>query len=208
MLLALAQPCATVDQPAVLVTTGFLYYYYTDGAAIGLENMPLAPVALIHTLAAFALIAFMFAHIYLTTTGRTPLSNLKAMVHGWEDIVSKVAGVARSLPAGEREGLAILAPDYGIAGAIDFFGPEQGLPPASSGHNNYWWWGPSGGDDAMIVIGGSRERLENRCGEVHRALESLDCGLCMPYEDRRPVWICRDMKAPLSELWPRLRHYD
>lgn len=70
----------------VLVTSGFLYYYYNSWDAIGLGGMPLAPVALIHTFAAFALIAFMFAHMYLTTTGRTPLSNLKAMVHGWEDV--------------------------------------------------------------------------------------------------------------------------
>jgi thiosulfate reductase cytochrome b subunit len=70
----------------VLVTSGFLYYYYNEWSVIGIERWPLGPVALIHTLAAFALIAFMFAHIYLTTTGHAPLSNLRAMITGWEEL--------------------------------------------------------------------------------------------------------------------------
>ena len=70
----------------VLVTSGFLYYYYNDWHIVGIESWSLAPVALTHTVAAFAMIAFMFAHIYLTTTGTTPLSNLKAMVTGWEEV--------------------------------------------------------------------------------------------------------------------------
>jgi len=70
----------------VLVTTGLLYYFYNDWEALGIESWPLAPIALIHTFAAFAMIAFMFAHIYLSTTGHTPLSNFKAMITGWEDL--------------------------------------------------------------------------------------------------------------------------
>lgn len=70
----------------VLVTSGFLYYYYNGWDAIGIEGWSLAPVALIHTIAAFAMIAFMFAHMYLTTTGTTPLSNIKAMITGWEEV--------------------------------------------------------------------------------------------------------------------------
>lgn len=75
----------------VLVTSGFLYYYYNDWAAVGLGGWRLEPVALIHTLAAYLLIAFMFAHIYLTTTGHTPLSNIKAMITGWEEIEEEPA---------------------------------------------------------------------------------------------------------------------
>ncbi len=70
----------------IQVTTGFLYYYYNDWNVIGLEKLGLEPIALIHTIGAFAFIGGMIAHIYLTTTGHTPLSNLKAMVTGWEDL--------------------------------------------------------------------------------------------------------------------------
>lgn len=70
----------------VLVTSGMLYLFYNDWALIGLGDMRLGAIAIIHTLAAFALIAFMFAHIYLTTTGHTMTSNMKAMVTGWEEL--------------------------------------------------------------------------------------------------------------------------
>ena len=70
----------------VTVITGFLYYYYNEWPSLGLGSWSLKPVALIHTLAAFGLVAFMIGHVYLTTTGHTIFSNLKAMITGWEEI--------------------------------------------------------------------------------------------------------------------------
>ena len=37
---------------------------------------------------------------------------------------------------------AVLAPNYGDAGALDLLGRGRGLPRAISGHNNYWLWAP------------------------------------------------------------------
>lgn len=63
--------------------TGFIYmfYIYPDNPVhdIGLEI-----VAKVHTLGAFALLAFVIAHVYLTTIGDTPLTSIKAMITGWE----------------------------------------------------------------------------------------------------------------------------
>jgi thiosulfate reductase cytochrome b subunit len=72
----------------VLVTSGFLYFFYNDIATGGLfaNNAMLGTIVAVHTFAAYLLIAFMFGHIYLTTTGHTPTSNIKAMVTGWEEI--------------------------------------------------------------------------------------------------------------------------
>ncbi len=70
----------------VQVTTGFAYYTFNDWREIGLGNLALEPVALVHTFGAFFLMAFMFFHIYLTTTGHSPLSNIKAMITGWEEV--------------------------------------------------------------------------------------------------------------------------
>ncbi len=70
----------------VQVTTGFVYYFFNDWREFGLGGLSLTPVALIHTFGAFFLMAFMFLHIYLTTTGHTPLSNIKAMITGWEEV--------------------------------------------------------------------------------------------------------------------------
>jgi thiosulfate reductase cytochrome b subunit len=43
-------------------------------------------IALLHTLGAFLLIAFLVVHLYLITTGHTVTSNLKAMITGWEEL--------------------------------------------------------------------------------------------------------------------------
>ncbi|TWT84735.1 Quinone-reactive Ni/Fe-hydrogenase B-type cytochrome subunit [Planctomycetes bacterium CA13] len=43
-------------------------------------------VAAVHTLGAWAFVTFTIMHIYLTTTGRTPLSNLIAMITGFETL--------------------------------------------------------------------------------------------------------------------------
>lgn len=69
-----------------LVLTGMLYESYNHWDEIGITGLSLGPVAIVHTLLGFLMIAFMFGHIYLTTTGHTPLSNLKAMVTGWEEL--------------------------------------------------------------------------------------------------------------------------
>ncbi len=64
----------------VQITTGLIYLYYND------LDISLATVAILHTIGAFVFIAFVIVHIYLTTTGHTPSSNIKAMISGWEDL--------------------------------------------------------------------------------------------------------------------------
>lgn len=64
--------------------TGLGYFYYGDLAARGYLPDGIGTIALIHTAGAFALLAFLIAHIYLTTTGETLTANVKAMITGWE----------------------------------------------------------------------------------------------------------------------------
>jgi thiosulfate reductase cytochrome b subunit len=74
--------------PIVVVSGMFyIFYRYPQGDRImGLNIESLETVAIIHTAGAFLLIAFVVVHIYLTTTGHTPLANLKAMMTGYEEI--------------------------------------------------------------------------------------------------------------------------
>lgn len=69
----------------VQVISGFLYLYFNYPFG-GIELESLQWVAYFHTLGAFGLIAFVIAHIYLTTTGHKPMSAMKAMVTGWEEM--------------------------------------------------------------------------------------------------------------------------
>jgi hypothetical protein len=119
-----------------------------------------------------------------------------------------VVGVYRSLPPEDRAAAWVLAPDYGVAGAVDLFGRRAGLPPALSGHNSYWLWGPRGYDGrVLIVIGGDEEELRQLFARVDRAA-TLDCGLCMPYENGRLVWVARGLRIGAEGAWEVVKHYD
>jgi hypothetical protein len=131
-----------------------------------------------------------------------------ADMKGWEEMVGVVARIYRSLPAEEQAKVGIFTSNYGEAGAIDLLGRPYGLPRALSGHNNYWLWGPRGySGELMIMLTPSRARLEERFESVQQ-VGTIECGHCMPYENHRPVFLCRRSRVPLPELWPRLKHYD
>lgn len=71
-----------------LVGSGLLYLFYrypSRQGLIALNMEGLRSVALAHTLGAFLVLAFLIAHVYLITTGRTLSSNLKAMITGYEE---------------------------------------------------------------------------------------------------------------------------
>ncbi|MDD8016937.1 MAG: cytochrome b/b6 domain-containing protein [Bacteroidota bacterium] len=73
----------------VMVASGLLYmfYRYPQKQGIGSLNIDsLEKIAVVHTVGAFFLAAFVIAHIYLITTGRTVTSNLKAMITGFEEL--------------------------------------------------------------------------------------------------------------------------
>lgn len=65
----------------------YMFYRYPQRFEVtGLNVESLRSIALVHTLGAFALVAFFIAHLYLITTGTTPTSNLKAMITGYEEL--------------------------------------------------------------------------------------------------------------------------
>lgn len=73
----------------VQIITGFLYLFYkypSGGEIQSVDVVNLKLIAIIHTIGAFSLIAFVIAHVYLTTTGKKPLTAIKAMITGWEDL--------------------------------------------------------------------------------------------------------------------------
>ncbi|MBN2892669.1 MAG: cytochrome b/b6 domain-containing protein [Bacteroidales bacterium] len=78
----------------LMVLTGMVYMKYNyihDTLNIHFE---LRYLAYVHTAIAFFLVGFVIIHIYLTTTGYKPLSAIKAMVTGWEEMSNEEATVA------------------------------------------------------------------------------------------------------------------
>ena len=147
-----------------------------------------------------------------------------ALRFGWPELAQAVAAARDSLPSEEREHISVLAPSFGEAAAIDFFGPALGLPPAIGTHNQYGLWGPEAAGGALLLViadernpriahqdvplgfrrGDTPRELASLCTAVER-LASVECRFCPPYMARKAVFACRDLRHSLAEIWSELR---
>ena len=136
------------------------------------------------------------------------LPQFYADMFGWEEKAAAVARVFHSLAPDEQAHCAIFADNYGRCGAIDFFGPRNGLPKSIGNHNSYWIWGPRRyTGETMILLGGNPED-DRRYFEEVQATDSVSCTYCMPYENHLTITVCRKPREPMREIWPRIRHYE
>jgi Dolichyl-phosphate-mannose-protein mannosyltransferase len=127
---------------------------------------------------------------------------------GWPEMVATVARVYHSLPEDDQRKTAILAENYGEAGAIDFFGPQYGLPRAICPHQNYFLWGPRQYTGEIMILVGSAHIEEARqfFASVEPAAQ-LDNPYAIPHENR-PVLLAHGLRVNLQQLWPKLKKWD
>jgi hypothetical protein len=132
---------------------------------------------------------------------------LTAGAHIAPAVLPEVAGFYNSLPPDERRNTAILAGNYGEAGAIDMFGPKYGLPTALSGHQNHYYWGTLGftGDNLITIQYGPRY-----LGEICNSVEKIGdhyhpWGMA---EENHAIYFCRGLKKPLAEIWEDQKHWN
>ena len=127
---------------------------------------------------------------------------------GWREIVSETALAWNRIPLEQRGDCGIFAQDYGQAGAIDFFGPRYGLPPALSGHQTYFLWGPRGySGNCLIVVGDRKQKLEQLFEHVEFVGTSPDNAYAL--EREIPVFICTGAKfGSLAQFWPKLKKWS
>jgi hypothetical protein len=122
-------------------------------------------------------------------------------------MAATVARVYDALPKDVRAHTAIFGQNYGQAGAIDFFGPQYGLPPAISGHQNYFLWGPHDyTGDSLIVLDDKLETLQKICTHVNKVAHFTH-PYSMPHQ-HFDIFYCQGLKPPLKALWPRLKDWD
>jgi hypothetical protein len=137
--------------------------------------------------------------------GRLP--QMYADMFGWENQAATVAKVYNGLTPEEKARTLIFCNNYGQAGAIDFFGPKYGLPNASSGHNSYWFWGPTNPHaDIVITVGEKKEDVEKSFNDV-RLAATIVSPYARSFETDIPVYIGRNPKMSLKEIWPRTKGF-
>ncbi|WP_326949972.1 glycosyltransferase family 39 protein [Amycolatopsis sp. NBC_01307] len=128
---------------------------------------------------------------------------------GWPEFADTVATAWAQVP--DKDTAVILTDNYGEAGALEYYGPERGLPQPYSPHMSYADWGPP--PDRLVgpvlVIGrierGSpASRLITGCHAVatHHNAEGVDND-----EDGVTISLCDTLTRPWSAAWPQLRRF-
>jgi hypothetical protein len=127
---------------------------------------------------------------------------------GWPRYAAQVAAVYRSVPAADRAATALIAGNYGEAGALDRYRAANGLPKVYSGHNELYHRGAPPADATMALLVGVGEPAELSAGFRDCTVAArLDNGTGMDNEEQgTPVVICRGLLAPWPTLWPKLHH--
>jgi hypothetical protein len=136
-----------------------------------------------------------------------PLPQLFADRYGWRQIAEEVARIYHALPEEDRAVASIFGSGYGTAGAVDRYRGEYELPRAISGHLSYFLWGPGGATgEIMIILGEGRAGLE----EIFESVEvvgRVHHPYSMPY-NHADIHLCRGLRVPMDELWPRTKNYS
>src|SRR4029077_19114602 len=96
-----------------------------------------------------------FFDVQAVKVENVPLNSLPQLfgdMFGWPEQVQAVSRAYNSLSPEEKSHAAILAYNYGEAGAIDYLGKHYGVPKAISGHNHYGVWGPRGATGEVVIV--------------------------------------------------------
>jgi hypothetical protein len=128
---------------------------------------------------------------------------------GWPELVAETARVWNTIPEGERQRTAIFCSNYGEAGAINLYGSRYGLPQAISPVNSFWARGYGNSPpEVVIVLGGRRERLEQRFESVIEAGRIPNpLGVDNEESGRPEIYVCRRPRQSWPELWSKIRSF-
>jgi hypothetical protein len=130
---------------------------------------------------------------------------------GWPELVATIADVRDGLPADEQDDVAILAGNYGEAGAINLYGGRYGLPEAISPVNTYHRWSEGRLDASVYIVVGVRAddlaTIFARCEQAAVVTNNHDVEN-EETRNRDGVQVCRDPHRPLEEVWDQLQRFS
>ena len=128
---------------------------------------------------------------------------------GWPSEVKLLAAVWHSLPPAERQRAALIAANYGEAGAVDRYGASFGLPQVYSGDNNFWFWGPPPADDtAAVVIARDPALLRREFTHVTEVAVYRNGLGVADDEEGTPVYVATGLRTSWAAAWPAFRDFS
>jgi 4-amino-4-deoxy-L-arabinose transferase-like glycosyltransferase len=129
---------------------------------------------------------------------------------GWPEFVAQVAAVRDSLSAEDRSRLAILANNYGEAGALALYGPQYHLPTPISSTNSFHdrGYGPYE-PETVIVTGGDLDDQERNFESCRvAALVHIPYGVRNEESVDHPViLVCHHLRFSWPEAWSRSQEF-
>jgi hypothetical protein len=126
---------------------------------------------------------------------------------GWPELTKQVTDVYQQIPVSERQSVMILASNYGEAGALQYYG--QGLPTVVCAHLTYYYWAPAQMHPSIIiVIGYPRDYLVSLFGDVQQAATISNSFGIHNEEFGQAIWIVRNPRHTLSQVFPQLKALD
>ncbi len=127
---------------------------------------------------------------------------------GWDDIAKQVTTIYDDLPAAERANTVIISAYYGVPGALEVYDKPNDRPVAISPHLSAFYWLPSNLTATFALM------VDYQPSEVAWMCTSpqLVAHLVVPYqvkglEQGAPVTFCQ-LKAPIAEIWGKLRNFS
>jgi hypothetical protein len=124
---------------------------------------------------------------------------------GWPELVDATAAVYRSLP--DKSHVVVFGADYGMAGALELYGPAAGIDaPVVSTHNAFWMWGPGDAPGATVIAVGHDASYWNALYASVERGGTVHCTGCLV--DGTPIWIARGDRPGLAARWSSLRRFE
>jgi hypothetical protein len=136
------------------------------------------------------------------------LPQIYSDMFGWPEMVAKTAAFYNTLTPEQKQRTVIYGDNYGVAAAIDFFGPRYGLPKAISGHQSYFLWGAHGYHHVDVIDLGSQDdrTLQRECDSV-TVVGETDHPLARGTSNF-PIYYCQGLRMDITEAWPKTKKWD
>jgi 4-amino-4-deoxy-L-arabinose transferase-like glycosyltransferase len=130
---------------------------------------------------------------------------------GWPELVQDVANIYAKIPAANKAGTAILAGNYGEAGALELYGPGLDLPRMISGSNNLWERGyGSPAPQTVILVGFDKNyagQLFNDC-QVGGMLTNQAQVKNEETANHPLLFVCHQPRLPWSVMWQNMHWFQ
>jgi hypothetical protein len=136
------------------------------------------------------------------------LPQFYADMHCWEELARDTSKAYLTIPEEERPTTVALVGNYGEAAAIELFAREYPEPRVISTHNSYWIWGV--GDTRIttfIRLGGNKDDYGKNYDDVQQAGVHV-CRYCMPYENNLNIFVARQRRRPIEQVWNEAKHFE